>query len=106
MIFGTVFAVINSGNLSITKNIEGEILNEKNNCGLVTWNMDLDAAAQKIANFIADSELYRLAAANAKRLANTQFHRDMLAEQLNQVLINTVNASSITPESVTQEYYD
>src|SRR5690606_12646459 len=63
---------------------------EKNNCGLVTWNMDLDAAAQKIANFIADSELYRLAAANAKRLANTQFHRDVLAEQLNQVLINTV----------------
>ena len=31
LIFGTVFAVINSGDLSITKNIEGEILNEKNN---------------------------------------------------------------------------
>ncbi|OAL82336.1 glycosyltransferase family 4 protein [Acinetobacter sp. SFA] len=79
---------------------------EKNNCGLVTWNLDIEAAAQQVANFIADPKLYGIAAANAKRLANTQFHRDMLAEQLNQVLINTVNASSITPESITQKYYD
>lgn len=79
---------------------------EKNNCGLVTWNLEIKAAAQQVADFIADPELYEIAATNAKRLANTQFHRDMLAEQLNQVLINTVNTSSITPESITQEYYD
>lgn len=78
---------------------------EKNNCGLVTWNLDIEAAAQKVANFIADPESYRIAAANAKRLASTQFHRDILAEQLNQILINTLNANSIAPELVTQEYY-
>lgn len=79
---------------------------EKNNCGLVTWNLDIESAAQKVANFIADSESYEIAAANAKRLANTQFHRDILANQLNQVLMNTVNLSDITTESITQDYYD
>lgn len=78
---------------------------EKNNCGLVTWNLDIEASAKKVANFITDPELYGIAAANAKRLANTQFHRDVLAEQLNQVLINTLN-QTITPEAITQEYYD
>lgn len=79
---------------------------EKNNCGLVTWGLDIESAAIKVANFIDDSDLYRVYANNAKKLANTQFHRDILADQLNQVLMNTVNASNITPESITQEYYD
>ena len=79
---------------------------EKNNCGLVTWNLDIESAAHKVAHFIDDLESYKVAAVNAKRLATTQFHRDILAKQLNHVLMNTVNHSNTAPESLTQEYYD
>lgn len=78
---------------------------EKNNCGLVTWNLDIQAAAQKVADFIDDSKHYEVSATNARRLANTQFHRDILAAQLNDVLVNALN-QTITPESITQKYYD
>ncbi len=78
---------------------------EKNNCGLVTWNLDILAAAQKVADFIDDSKHYKVSATNARRLANTQFHRDILAAQLNDVLVNALN-QTITPESITQKYYD
>ena len=78
---------------------------EKNNCGLVTWNLDIEAAAQKVADFIGDSKHYEVSATNARRLANTQFHRDILAAQLNDVLVNALN-QTITPESITQKYYD
>ena len=78
---------------------------EKNNCGLVTWNLDIQVAAQKVADFIDDSKHYKVSATNARRLANTQFHRDILAAQLNDVLVNALN-QTITPESITQKYYD
>ena len=79
---------------------------EKNNCGLVTWKLDIESAAHKVSDFIEDLETYKVAAVNARRLAITQFHRDILAKQLNHILTNTVNCSNITPESITQEYYD
>ena len=78
---------------------------EKNKCGLVTWSLDIQSAAQKVADFIGDSKHYEVSAINARRLANTQFHRDILAAQLNDVLVNALN-QTITPESITQEYYD
>ena len=82
-----------------------DIVNE-NECGLVTWNLSIDQATQQISDFINDSNTLERAGRNAKRLAETQFNRDVLAEQLNQVLlIGSMNQGGI-PEDVSREYYD
>ena len=79
---------------------------EKNHCGIVTWQLDVAEAAQKVVDFIGTQHVYEQAAQNAKALAQSQFSRDVLAVQLEAVLTSTLIAGSATPEMITQEYYD
>ncbi|NAR17276.1 glycosyltransferase [Acinetobacter haemolyticus] len=78
---------------------------EKNQCGLVTWNKSIDQAATEIVALIADENRLNNYASNAKKLAMTQFNRDELAAQLNQVLMLTLDQSSLQPEDITRDYY-
>lgn len=78
---------------------------QKNQCGLVTWNKSIDQAAKEIVALITDENRLNNYALNAKKLAMTQFNRDELAAQLNQVLMLTLNQSSLQPEDITRDYY-
>lgn len=78
---------------------------ERNQCGLVTWNKSTDQAAKEIVSLIADENRLNEYALNAKKLAMTQFNRDELAAQLNQVLHLTLHQSSLQPEDITRDYY-
>ena len=78
---------------------------EKNQCGLVTWNKSIYQAAEEVVSLITDKTRLNEYALNAKKLAMTQFSRDQLADQLNQVLQLTLGQSSLQPEDVTQDYY-
>lgn len=79
---------------------------EKNQCGLVTWNKSIDQAAKDVVELIDDEMKLKEYALNAKKLAMTQFNRDHLAAQLNQVLQLTLDQSSLQqPEDITRDYY-
>jgi glycosyltransferase involved in cell wall biosynthesis len=78
---------------------------EKNQCGLVTWNKSIDQAAEEVVSLIANKQRLNEYALNAKKLAMTQFSRDQLAAQLNQVFQLTIEPSDIKPEDVTRGYY-
>ncbi|WP_244783357.1 glycosyltransferase family 4 protein [Acinetobacter sp. F-1] len=77
----------------------------KHQCGLVTWKMDIESAASKISNFINDKRVYTQASINAKKLANSQFHRDVLGKQLGLVFDAVINDKE-NIASITEEYYD
>ncbi|PJG42962.1 glycosyl transferase family 1 [Acinetobacter tandoii] len=78
---------------------------EKNKCGLVAWNKSIDQVANEVVLLMADETRLNEYALNAKKLAMTQFSRDQLADQLNQVLQLTLGQSSLQPEDVTRDYY-
>ncbi|HAV7071635.1 TPA: glycosyltransferase family 4 protein [Acinetobacter baumannii] len=79
---------------------------ENHQCGLVTWQLSVDEAAQAIVDFISDPEKLKKAGQQARNLAETQFNRDKLADQLNQVLLSSINQLVKSPESIIREYYD
>lgn len=79
---------------------------EKNKCGLVTWNKSIEQAALEVVSLIGDTSTLNEYALNAKKLAMTQFNRDHLAAQLNQVLQLTLDHSNVQPEYITREHYD
>ncbi|MDR7017305.1 glycosyltransferase family 4 protein [Acinetobacter sp. 3657] len=79
---------------------------ERHDCGLITWRLSIDDAAKSVVEFISSPDRIEKAGKQAKNLAETQFNRDKLASQLNQVLLSNINQLDISPECITREYYD
>lgn len=75
---------------------------ESSGAGLVTWGMDIEQAAQKLANALQDKKWLGRASEAASLMAKHLFSRDELADQLEKVLSLAIeekqmNISSIAP---------
>lgn len=68
-----------------------------NGCGLTMWKRPIDEVASIIAEKIHDSQWLEQAGASARRLAEEQFDRDILAKQLEKTIMNVANRE---PEGV------
>lgn len=60
------------------------------NVGLIVDRNDIEEAASRIADYLADQEVLLLAGKNARKLAEDRFSGDELAAQLEQVLLRAV----------------
>jgi glycosyltransferase involved in cell wall biosynthesis len=60
---------------------------ERADAGLVAWGMPLKQAAERVAAALGNKAWLRQAGANARRLAEDLFDRDMLAKDLAEVLV-------------------
>lgn len=75
---------------------------EQAQCGIVTWGMPLNEAARRVAEKLQDKVWLGGAGIQSKKMANRLFDRDVLANQLEKVLIESgrrrgAYASKIAP---------
>lgn len=81
-----------------------DLLNEKS-AGYVAWQKPLQQVARDLDNFLHNEEWLQSSAQAAKKLAIEQFSRDILAEQLNGVLLSANGESKKTPQELTKDFY-
>ncbi len=81
-----------------------DLLNEKS-AGYVAWQKPLPQVAQDLEEHLHNKEWLENSAQSAKKLALEQFSRDILAEQLNGVLLSAIGKSKKTPKELTKEFY-
>ena len=75
---------------------------ERSGAGIVTWHLPVAEAAARVADALADQPWLKNAANRARKLAEEQFDRDQLADQLERVLSAAAawqgaEAASISP---------
>ena len=63
---------------------------EKYDCGLVTWQEPINKSALRLDVFINSPEMIKSASASSENLAKKYFDRDVLALQLNDVLLSVL----------------
>lgn len=81
-----------------------DLLNDAS-AGYVAWQKPLAQVAQELDECMHDKAWLERAAQSAKKLALEQFSRDILAEQLNDVLRHSVGEVQTTPEALTKKFY-
>lgn len=77
----------------------------KTGCGLVTAGLSADAAAQLLADRLQDPVWLTRACGAAKRLATERFDRDLLVDQLNEVLIAAAKREGHRAQSIAPGIY-
>ena len=77
----------------------------KTGCGLVTAGLSVDAAAQLLADRLQDPVWLTQAGGAAKRLATECFDRDLLVDQLNEVLIAAAKREGHRAQSIAPGIY-
>lgn len=77
----------------------------KTGCGLVTGGLSADAAAQLLADRLQDPVWLTQAGGAAKRLATERFDRDLLVDQLNEVLIAAAKREGHRAQSIAPGIY-
>lgn len=65
----------------------------KHQCGINAWRRPLNEVASEVATRLQDREWLEEASRNAKNLAEKQFDRDVLAVQLESVLISVISSA-------------
>lgn len=78
---------------------------ERFNAGLVTWGMQYDVAAQQIAVALQDTDWQKSAGMAARDLAKQLFDKDVLAKQLEQVLVSAVDQNTNEIYKISPGYY-
>jgi len=77
---------------------------EQSNAGLVIWEMQYDIAAQQIATALQDIDWQKRAGVAARDLAKRLFDRDVLAKQLEQVLISAIEQNTNEIYKISREF--
>lgn len=77
----------------------------KTGCGLVTAGFSAEAAAQVLAERLQDPDWLAQAGGAAKRLATERFDRDVLVDQLNEVLIAAAKREGHRAQSIAPGIY-
>ena len=77
----------------------------KNNAGLVLAGKGFDDAANDIIKAVKDTQCMREMGKNSSILADTFFDREILALQLEKVLLYAVNKTSSFPEDIASGKY-
>lgn len=67
---------------------------EKNDAGIVLNVRDIDIAAEDLSRFLNDEDRLALAGANARRLAETEYSRDLLTSRLEKILKDAAGGTS------------
>jgi glycosyltransferase involved in cell wall biosynthesis len=68
--------------------------------GLVTWGMPMEQAAHQIAQALVDKAWLLQAAANARKLAEQKFDRDLLVARLERVLVAAASNQGILAHAI------
>lgn len=77
----------------------------KHQCGIAAWGRPLRQVARELDSRLNDSEWLIRAGCSSKRLAESFFDRDLLASQLEKVLVSAVNGKSDSAESIDFSVY-
>lgn len=77
----------------------------RHQCGIAAWGRPVDQAARELDLRLNDSEWLSRAARSARKLAESYFDRDLLASQLEKVLVAAVNGKSGIAESIAPGVY-
>jgi glycosyltransferase involved in cell wall biosynthesis len=74
-------------------------------CGIAAWGRPLDQVARELDCRLNDSEWLQRAGRSARKLAECCFDRDLLASQLERVLVATLNGMPDMAESIAPGVY-
>ena len=77
----------------------------KHECGLAMWQQSIDTVAQEVASKITDKKWLELAGIKARELAEYEFDRDVLANQLEKVLLSVKQGNSKSVETISPGNY-
>lgn len=74
-------------------------------CGIVAWGRSIEEVAQELHQRLHDPDWLKKAGAASRRLAETHFDRDVLAQQLEQVLVAAVDSNPESAETIAPGNY-
>ena len=77
----------------------------KHRCGISAWGRPLDEVARELDSRLNDSEWLSRAGRSSRMLAESYFDRDLLASQLERVLVAAVNGHCDEAESIAPGVY-
>lgn len=77
----------------------------KHRCGISAWGRPLDKVARELDSRLNDSAWLNRAGCSSRILAESYFDRDLLASQLERVLVGAVNGTSDDTESIALGVY-